>query len=126
MKGKRIGEKVEGWSCGAGGHDRGRKKVEDYRGITLAQTAHNVYASVLTKRLRVEVKGQRLLPPSQAGFRRGMGCVNNIYVLNHVINRQVTRMERKMVIFFIDLKAAFDSVNRDVLVRAMRKRGVKE
>ena len=102
------------------------KKVEDYRGITLTQTAYKVYAAVLAERLRQEVEEKRLLPPSQAGFRRGMGCMDNIYVLNHLINRQVTRKERKMVVFFIDLKAAFDSVDREVLVREMRKRGVRE
>ena len=99
------------------------KRVEDYRGVTLTQTAYKVYASVLAERLREEVEGKKLLPPSQAGFRRGMGCIDNIYVLNHLINRQVTRMERRMVIFFIDLKAAFDSVDRVVLGKAMREEG---
>ena len=55
-----------------------------------------------------------------------MGCVDNVYVLNYLINRQITRKERRMVIFFIDLKAAFDSVDREVLVKEMRKRGVRE
>ena len=102
------------------------KRVEDYQAITLTQTAYNVYALVLPERLREEVEEKRLLPPSQADFRKGLGCMDNIYVLNHLINRQGTRKERKMVIFFIDLKAAFDSVDKEVLVRAMRKRGVRE
>lgn len=64
-----------------------------------------------------------MLPPSQAGFRKGMGCIDNIYVLNHLINGQVTRKERKMVVFFIDLKVAFDSVDRKVLMSTMRRGG---
>ena len=55
------------------------KRIEDYRGITLTQTAYKVYASVLAEKLREELKGKKLLPPSQAGFRRGMGCIDNIY-----------------------------------------------
>lgn len=31
-----------------------------------------------------------------------------------------------MVVLFVDLKAAFDSVDREVLVRAMRGKGVRE
>ena len=31
-----------------------------------------------------------------------------------------------MVVLFIDMKAAFDSVDREVLVRAMRGKGVRE
>ena len=101
-------------------------KVEDYRGITLTQTAYKVYASVLAERLREEVEGKRLLPPSQTGFRRGLGCMDNIYVLNYLMNRQVGRKVKRMVVLFMDLKAAFDSVDRGILVQAMRKRGVRE
>ncbi|XP_076298035.1 uncharacterized protein LOC143217535 [Lasioglossum baleicum] len=74
--------------------------VENYRGITLTQTAYKIYAAVLAERLRQEVEGK--------------------------INRQVKRKVRKLVILFVDLKAAFDTVNRDVLIRAMKIRGVRE
>ncbi|XP_076660538.1 uncharacterized protein LOC143363894 [Halictus rubicundus] len=67
-----------------------------------------------------------MLPASQTGFRKGVGCVDNIYVLNYLLNRQVRRKERKMVIFFVDLKAAFDAVDREILVKALRERGVRE
>lgn len=44
------------------------------------------------------------------------------------MNRQIERKERKMVALFVDLKAAFDSVDRRILMEAMRgkrnKRGV--
>ena len=55
-----------------------------------------------------------------------MGCIDNVYVLNYMINRQVGRKGKNMVILFVDMKAAFDSVDREVLVRAMRGRGVRE
>lgn len=37
-------------------------------------------------------------------------------------------MERKgkMVVLFVDIKAAFDSMDREVLMEEMRKRGVRE
>ncbi|XP_077255544.1 uncharacterized protein LOC143893719 [Temnothorax americanus] len=109
-----IGKKGEG------------ERVGDYRGVTLAQTAYKVYAAVLAERLRKEVEEKGLLPPSQTGFRRGVGTTDNIYVLNHLINRQVNGKKGKMVVMFVDLKAAFDSVDRRILVEAMRKRGVRE
>lgn len=55
-----------------------------------------------------------------------MGTLDNIYVLNYLINRQVRKKENKMVVLFVDLKAAFDSVNRGVLLKALRERGVRE
>ena len=66
------------------------------------------------------------MPPSQTGFRRGVGCIENIYTLNYLINRQIGRKERRLVVLFVDMKAAFDSVAREVSAKAMTNRGVKE
>lgn len=59
------------------------------------------------------------------GEGKGMGTIDQIYVLN-IINRQLIRKGGKMVIIFIDMKAAFDSINRQKLVEAMRERGIRE
>lgn len=60
--------------------------VEEYRGVTLTQSAYKVYVGVLEKKLREEVEEKGLLPPSQAGFRKGKGMIDNIYVLNYLGN----------------------------------------
>lgn len=39
-----------------------------------------------------------------------MGTLDNIYVLNFLINRQVKKKGRKLIALFVNLKAAFDSV----------------
>ena len=46
-----------------------------------------------------------MLPPSPTDFRRGVGCIDNIYTLNYLINRQIGRKERKMIVLFVDMKA---------------------
>jgi len=55
-----------------------------------------------------------------------MGTIDNIYALNYLINRQIEKKGGKLMAMFVDLRAAFDSVNRDSLVDAMRERGVRE
>lgn len=45
-----------------------------------------------------------------------------IYVLNYPINKQVNEPVGKMVVFFVDLRAAFDSVNRGILMKAMKRK----
>ncbi|XP_071577718.1 uncharacterized protein [Temnothorax nylanderi] len=109
-----------------GGKKGKGEKVGNYRGVTLTQTAYKVYAAVLAERLRKEVEEKGLLPPNQTGFRKGVGTTDNIYVLNYLINRQVNRKKGKMVVLFVDLKAAFDSVDRRILMEAIRKSGVRE
>lgn len=55
-----------------------------------------------------------------------MGTIDNVYVLNYLVNRQVWRRGRKLIALFVDLRAAFDSMDREVLVEAMKERGIRE
>lgn len=72
-----IGNKVwreESWSEGAvvpivkTGEG---EKVENYRGVTLAQTAYKIYAAALAERLKKKIEEKGILPPNQTGFRKG-------------------------------------------------------
>lgn len=54
-----------------------------------------------------------------------MGILDNIYVLNYIVNRQIGKKD-ELVVIFVDLKVAFDSVARRVLIETMRKKGRKE
>lgn len=63
----------------------------------------------------IEMEG-KMMPENQTGFRRGKTeTMENIYVLNYVINRELTREKEKMWACFFYIKAAFDSVNRGKL-----------
>lgn len=103
-----------------------RDRVEEYRGVTITSTLYKVYAKVLAERLRKEVEEKGIMPRYQTGFRKGLGTMDNIYVLNYLINRELGRKKGRMVAFFIDLKAAFDSVDRKILIKIMRERGIRE
>ena len=99
------------------------REVNDFRGVTLTPSLYKVYTAELAERLRKEVEEKGMIPPNQAGFRKGMGTVDNVYVLNYFINRQVSRKGGLIVLFFVDLRAAFNSVDRVKLLMAMRERG---
>lgn len=55
-----------------------------------------------------------------------MGIIYNIYVLNYLLNRQISKKGGLLVLFFANLRAAFDSVDRSRLLVALRERGVKK
>lgn len=63
--------------------------VGDYRAVT--STLYKMYTSVLTERLRIEMEEKGVIPHNQTGFRKRVETVDNIYVLNYVINRQVEK-----------------------------------
>lgn len=54
--------------------------VEEYRGITLTPSAYKVYATVLAKKIREKVERGGIIPQNQAGFRRGMGTMDNVFM----------------------------------------------
>ena len=104
----------------------GGEKVEDYRGVTVMPSAYKVYAAVLAERLREEMDRKEALPWNQLGFRKGMGTIDGVYILNYLVNRQLSKEKGGLVALFVDVKAAFDSVDRGVLREAMRGRGIRE
>lgn len=81
---------------------------------------------MLAERLREEVREKGIILRNQTGFRKGMETMDNIYVINYLINKQLGKKEGKMLALFVDLKAAFDSVDKGILLEAMRKRGIRE
>ena len=56
--------------------------------------------------------------------------MDNIYVLNYLVNRRLSKERGKMVslsvAFFVDLKSTFDSMDREILERTLRERRVRE
>lgn len=86
------------------------KKKSDYRVVTLMPTLYKVYMMILVKKIEEEIENKRIVPHNQTGFRKKMGTMDNVYVFNYLINRQLGK-GKKLVVMFVDLKAAFDTVD---------------
>lgn len=99
--------------------------MSDYR-VTLMSTLYKIYTTILAERIREEVEEKKIIPENQTGFRKGKGIIDNIYVLNYLVQKQINKEKRKLVSLFVDLKAAFDTVDREVLIRMLRDRGLRE
>ena len=52
--------------------------------------------------------------------------MDNIYTLNYLVNRNLGMNKGSLIALFVYFRAAFDSVNRRVLWKGMRERGVNE
>lgn len=86
-------------------------------------SAYKIYAAVLANRLEKEIEEKRIVPESQAGFKKRRGVMDNIYTMNYLVGRKLER-GKKVVAALVDLKAAFDSVDREVLTRKLREEKV--
>ena len=61
----------------------------------------------------------------QAGFRPGRGCIDHIFTLRQHLEHRNT-FHRPTIVMFLDLKAAFDSVDREALFHCMLTQGVPQ
>jgi len=91
-------------------------------------TAYKILVEVIRRRLEEETERRRLLPETQAGFRKGKSTLDNIYVLSHLVQRgrNLEGKERKVYSFFADLRAAFDNIDRDILWKILEEKGIEE
>jgi len=62
------------------------ERVKDHRG-TIMSASYKIYMAILAERLKNEVEERGKIPQNQTGFRKGMGTIDNIYVLNYLVNR---------------------------------------
>lgn len=96
-------------------HKKGSQNdVENYRGITLLSTLGKLFTRVINNRLSEWAENYFILIEAQAGFRTGMGTVDNIFVLHGLISH-ILNHGKKLYCAFIDFSKAFDYVVRDNL-----------
>ena len=103
-----------------------KDQVENYRGVSLLDTSYKIYASLLNQKLITFLESEKKLPETQAGFRAGRGTTDQIYLLNQAVEQELANKRGKVYAMFADLKAAFDSLDRDELWRSLEKLGVNQ
>ncbi|RXN12130.1 endonuclease-reverse transcriptase [Labeo rohita] len=80
----------------------------NWRGITLLSVPSKILAKVIIQRISDAV--DKSLRNEQAGFRRGRGCIDQIFALRNIIE-QCTEWQRQLYINFVDFERAFDSIH---------------
>ena len=78
----------------------------------------------LNGRIKKEIETKKILPDTQASFRKGRGTINNIYILQHVTEKAIEKKKGKLYTFFIDQRAAFDRIVREKLWETMENAGI--
>ena len=94
---------------------------ENHRGISLTPVITKLLASIILHRL-TPARDNRIRE-QKAGFRPGRGCIDHIFTLRQYLEH-MNIFCRPIMAVFLDLKAAFDSVNRKSLFNLMLRQGV--
>lgn len=88
--------------------------VENYRGLTFSNTDYKLFTGILLNRIEKWVDENDILCEYQAGFRKNYSTLDNIFSLSNIVQLQLSK-KKKLYAFFVDFKAAFDTVNRQAL-----------
>ena len=100
------------------------RKPLNYRGITLISVPCKIYCIILNRRLTEWLEDNECLCEEQNGFRKGRSCEEHIHSLYQTLNdRKISR--KQTFACFIDMKKAFDTVNRSLLWYKLRKLGIR-
>jgi len=96
-----------------------------YRGISLLSCISKIYSSVLNKRI-VTYSDQSediIISDEQNGFRSGRSCNEHLFTVTSIV-RNRNNVNEDTYAAFIDLKKAFDFVNRDLLLYRLLLAGI--
>ena len=88
-----------------------RRILMNYRGISLLSCISKLYSAFLNDRISKYLEHNDLLSDEQNGFRANRSCEDHVFTLNSII-----RNNSNVYTTFIDLKKAFDFVDRDMLL----------
>lgn len=94
-------------------HKKGeRANCDNYRAICLASSSFKIYTKIIEKRVR-QIAGNEI-EDEQAAFMPGRQTNDNICIIRNIIERSLQSGE-ETILAFIDLRAAFDSIEREVV-----------
>lgn len=102
--------------------DGDKRDPLNYRGITLLSVVGKTFTSILNERIMLWTEEKGVLEDEQGGFRKGRGCVEQIFILKEVLN---LRKGKKTYCCFIDIKKAYDRVWRGGLWKRLWDSGVR-
>jgi len=100
-----------------------RSDPANYRGIGLLTSLGKVFNKIIKNRLYSWLEEKGKLSKCQAGFRKKMSTVNQIFVLETIANKYREKKE-KLFLGLVDYSAAFDSLDRNFLFYKMNKMGI--
>ena len=85
-----------------------RGECGSYRGISLLSIPGKVYGKVIVERVQRLTKEK--ISEEQGGFRKGRGCVDQIFSFRMVVERVLAK-GKKLYAAFMDLEKAYDRVD---------------
>ena len=97
---------------------------ENFRGLAIGSTFAKLFSLILLNRLIKFIDLKKLISPKQIGFMKGTRTSDHIYFLQTVVEKVVKKNKKKLFAVFIDFKKAYDTVDRNILMKRLKQLGI--
>jgi hypothetical protein len=98
-------------------------ECSNWRGITLLNVIGKILAIIIHNRLKEELEPK--MRPEQARFRSNKACTDHINTLRIIVEQSV-EFRSPLQLVFIDFQQAFDTLARNAIWQALKKKGVPQ
>jgi exonuclease III len=100
-----------------------RQECSNYRGIALTAHIGKIVLTIIKSRLEKYAEKHQLFPEEQFGFRKQRSTEDGMFILRR-LSEEVVKNSEKMYATFVDLKKAYDTVDRQLMWAVLAKRGI--
>uniref|UniRef100_A0A1Y1LYJ1 Reverse transcriptase domain-containing protein n=1 Tax=Photinus pyralis TaxID=7054 RepID=A0A1Y1LYJ1_PHOPY len=101
-----------------------RMNPHNYRSIALLNSITKLFTNIIYNRLYKWCEENNVLPDEQAGFRKGRGCSENIFILNAAVSINTAPKSSYLYAIFVDFQKAFDTINHSKLWNKLHAIGI--
>jgi len=99
--------------------------INNYRPIMLISCLSKLLTKILAKRFSEALQKDDVIGPEQNGFRSSRTCGDNIFILNSIL--EMNKNKKLLThLLFVDLKEAYDRVDRDILLCKLKQLNVSD
>ena len=98
-----------------------RSECGNYLGISLLSVSGKIFASIILNRWKNAL--DQVLREEQCGFRKSRGCSDQLFALRQILEKCMA-FQLDVSFCFIDFRAAFDSVDSEMMYKMMKHYGL--
>ena len=98
--------------------------VDNFRGITILPIMEKIFEAIVYKRLTFVNEAFDEIDKYNNGFFGGNRTSDNLFILNGLVERQLS-LGKELYVCYIDFSKAFDKINRSILFYKLIRNGWK-